>query len=316
MTIPQRGEDLERWDSRRDDPVSLDDLRMAIRFMGVGGEVVCLHSRLGSFPWVGDGYGNLGLARAIVGLFLDAGCTLVVPTYTDHFSCPPPDGVSPARNAVSRNAGSAWRYHSLIRQSWRDRGLPEGYTKSTRMVDMKSMGIVPVVVANWPGRSRGGHPLMSFSAVGPRAREVVRLQTPSKPHGHFDAVDRFLMMGTPFERLTLIHYAEQRSGRQLFVRWARVGQAAKVTAVRYGGCSEGFGRLGPILRPLAREAYVGDSRWLALPREAALDAATTAIRDAPEITRCAADRCERCDDMIAGGPLLDSMVPVSVDSDW
>ena len=49
---------------------------------------------------------------------------------------------------------------------------------------------------------------------------------------------------------------------------------------------------------------VGASRWLRYPAREALQAATAATRQHPEITRCAESSCYRCEDAILGGPLL------------
>ncbi|RIK36138.1 MAG: hypothetical protein DCC57_22735, partial [Chloroflexi bacterium] len=61
-----------------------------------------------------------------------------------------------------------------------------------------------------------------------------------------------LLMGVALETMTLLHLAEQVAGRVPFRRWAndRQGRPQQVEA---GGCSDGFGRLAPLLEPWRRQ---------------------------------------------------------------
>jgi len=102
--------------------------------------------------------------------------------------------------------------------------------------------------------------------------------------------------------MTVLHLAESMAGRRRFVRWANASDG-QPTAWDVGGCSAGFGRLEPILVPLAREVFVGPSRWRAFPAQATAEVAAVAMRADPEITHCPAPGCLRCRDAIAGGPL-------------
>ena len=88
----------------------------------------------------------------------------------------------------------------------------------------------------------------------------------------------------------------------MFVRWAN-GPDGRVIEVETGGCSNGFGRLESILKPLERSIEVGQSRWIMYPLEGLLSAASTAIREDPNLTYCDDDSCDRCVDAIDGGPI-------------
>ena len=70
-----------------------------------------------------------------------------------------------------------------------------------------------------------------------------------------------------------------------------------------GGCSEGFGNLGPTLTRHAVPARVGQSRWLAFPARETLEAVAAEIRSRPEVTHRADPACARCDDAARGGPV-------------
>ena len=89
-------------------------------------------------------------------------------------------------------------------------------------------------------------------------------------------------------------------GRTLFRRWANAPDGLPMD-VEVGGCSNGFGKLEPVLGPLARERDVGPSRWRAFSARGALEAAAEAIRERPEITHCGSADCVRCADAVAGG---------------
>jgi aminoglycoside N3'-acetyltransferase len=159
-----------------------------------------------------------------------------------------------------------------------------------------------------PERLRGDNPLCSFAAIGPTS-DLVREQRPLDVYAPLRILagrDGFvLLIGVGLERMTLLHLAEERAGRVPFRRWAN-GPDGRPMEVETGGCSDGFGNLEPVLAPLARETNVGESRWRAFPARAALEAATEAIREQPEITRCGRDDCLRCADAIAGGPRYSS----------
>jgi len=169
------------------------------------------------------------------------------------------------------------------------------------------MGAIPAAVLAMPGRVRGRHPLDSFAAIGPRAAELVSGQTASNVYAPLKAlarVDGFvLLMGVGLERLTLLHLAEESAGRVLFRRWANDPEG-RPSAVEVGGCSEGFGRLEPHLRPIVRKVKVGQSLWTLLPAAQAVSLAADAIRSDPSITHCGDAACERCRDAVAGGPIL------------
>ena len=90
--------------------------------------------------------------------------------------------------------------------------------------------------------------------------------------------------------MTAIHLAEQQSGRRLFLRWAKATHG-RVSMFEVGSCSEGFPRLEPVLRQYARPAVIGSSWWRAFPSQQVLEAASTAMREDQEITRCGDSEC-------------------------
>lgn len=265
------------------------DVRHALRSLGLSGQAVCLHSSLRSFGHVEGG------AATVIEAFLEEGCTLLVPTFSSAFEVAPPPHLRFERNG--------WNYETQHASGRASDGI---YTPDTTEID-DYMGAIPAAVLARPERVRGDHPLDSFTAAGPRAAELASGQMPSDVYAPLDALIRaggfVLLMGVGLERMTLLHLAEREAGRTLFRRWAR-GADGETFVVAVGGCSEGFGRLDPHLRSIMRTATVGQSVWRLFPAEQALKLAGETIRSDHQITHCGVPACERCDDAVAGGPIL------------
>lgn len=269
--------------------VTRQQIQLALRGLGLSGRPVCLHSSLRSFGHVKGGAG------AVVGAFLDEGCTVLVPTFSSAFAIAPPAHLRFERNG--------WNYDL---DAHAGPGSDAIYSPEVREID-RDMGAIPAAVLASAGRARGRHPLDSFAAAGPRADELVDGQSPSDVYAPFAALARMdgfvLLAGVGLERMTLLHQAEKEAGRTLFRRWAN-GADGQTIVVEVGGCSEGFGRLEPHLRAVMVTTVVGRSEWKLFPAGRALTLAAAAIRADPRITHCGVETCERCNDAVAGGPVL------------
>lgn len=268
--------------------VTTEDIRRGVRASGLAGRAVCAHGSLSSFGHVEGGAG------AVVNAFLEEGCTLLVPAFSSGFELAPPTNVRVARNGRDQEA------------RWPNPGAGRIYTTGTNEVD-REMGAIPAAVLAREGRVRGRHAFDSFAAVGPAARELVGGQAPRDVYAPLAALARacgcVVLMGVGLERMTLLHVAEREAGRRLFIRWAN-DEGGEPTGFEVGGCSEGFGRLAPALRPAARVTKVGESVWTVYDAARALRLAADAIRAEPGVTHCGRADCERCDDAAAGGPVL------------
>lgn len=250
---------------------------------------VCLHTSLRSF----------GTPRAqadhLIEVFLDAGATVMAPTFTHGmFGVRPPPHLRPPRNGSDYD-----------RPDMNDAGRDRVFDPSSNEVD-ESLGTLPRVLLRRPGRIRGNHPISSFTAIGPLASQLITGQhgqdvfAPLARLGKLDGI--VLLIGVGLTRMTLLHLAEKRSGRVLFRRWAN-GPDGEPVMVEAGGCSEGFGNFEPALAAVRREVQVRESRWQVFPARSTLNLATHAIRINQRITHCG-QACLRCDDAVAGGPLL------------
>jgi len=268
------------------------DVRRAIQALGLEHRPVCLHASLRSFGWVEGG------PPAIVEAFLEEGGTLLVPTFSSqaHAVAPPPD-----RRFVRNGWDDAASYNISLPTASR-----RVYTPESRELD-KDVGALPAAVLARPDHVRGDHPLCSFSAVGPRARQLIEGQRPVRVYAPLEALAALggfvVLAGVGLNRLTLLHLGEQQAGRTLFRRWAAGADGQPMTA-EVGGCSEGFERLAPVLSALVQRARVGASYWRVFPASEVVDAVAKAIRAKPDITHCGDPGCERCRDAVAGGPLL------------
>ena len=228
--------------------VTRADIAVAVATAGLGDRPVELHSSLSSFGKVEGG------ADAVVGALLDHGCTVIVPSFATRYLMPA--SAIPAGQRPTRNGGD------LADDSLAQREIPRYTTDSTVM--NRSEGTIAAAVTAREGRWRGDHPLNSFAAVGPLAEPIIRAQTPTDVYGPLrEAATRggvALLVGVGLDKLTLIHAAEQRAGRELFVRWAN-GSDGTPIATRVGSCSNGFERLAPALREYEHRTTVGNSLW-------------------------------------------------------
>jgi len=274
-------------------PVTTTVLRQGVRDHGLSGRIVVVHSSLASFGRVDGG------AAAVVQAFLDEGCTIVVPAFSDCRVSPPPgvrlernaeEAVPPGRPADGQPAG----------------GQPAGGFSPGMTEVVRDMGAIPAWVAAHPDRRRGNHPLNSFAALGPRAGEVIGGQSPQDVYAPLRAAAAndgcVALLGVGLTAMTIIHLAEQVAGRELFVRWALLADGRRIPA-RVGSCSEGFERLAPALTPAEAVSDVGRSRWRVFGAARAVDLAAAEISRRPDVTSCADPSCARCRDAVAGGPV-------------
>lgn len=113
------------------------------------GQPACIHSSLRSFGMVEGG------AEAVIEGFLMRYCTILVPTFSSVFSVFPPLDQRPLRNGCG--------YYSWFNQR-RERDTKQVYSPQSNEVDSE-MGAIPRALLSMAERTRGNHPLNSFSSV-------------------------------------------------------------------------------------------------------------------------------------------------------
>jgi aminoglycoside 3-N-acetyltransferase len=269
--------------------VSMQTIQHAVQTLLLERRPVCVHASLRSFGVVEGG------ALTVVEAFLAEGCTVIVPSFTWSYAVPPP--------AHLRLLQNGWDYAFLRPAAPQHDRV---YSSATAEID-KDMGAIPEAVVAHPQHQRGNHPICSFSAIGPLARQLVSGQQPLNVYAPLEELARLggavVLMGVGLNVVTLLHLAEKKAGRRLFRRWAN-DAAGMPMMVEAGGCSNGFEKFEPALRRLTQIMQVGRSMWRCLDAPEALKAAAKAISAEPLITHCGRADCERCNDAVKGGPLL------------
>ncbi len=268
-----------------------EDIREGVRRLGLCGQPLCVHASLRSFGWV------MGGAQTVVDGLVAEGCTILVPAFSwDAFAISPPHDLRPARNG--------WDYETVACSQG---GVGRIYSPASAEIDT-DMGAISAAVLRVPGRARGNHPLCSFAAIGPLAKELVSGQGPVDvlaPLAQLAARGGFLvLMGVGLEVVTAVHLSEVHAGRTLFRRWAN-GPDGRPIVVEVGGCSRGFKTLEPALKHLMKTVNVGQSTWTVFPAQTTVEAAAAVIRRDLLVTHCSDPACRRCNDAVAGGPILE-----------
>jgi len=268
-------------------PVTKNDILKAIETAGLSNDITCVHSSLRSFGEVEGG------AQTIINAFLEAGCTLLAPSFTYRFYLPP-------REEIEQNGLDTDDEMRTIE--------PTGRIYNSGIIDISSdMGAIPHSMVLTDGRYRGNHPSNSFVALGPESKELISCQTAEGVYAPFQQMmeknGKIVMMGVDLTKMTAIHYAEQLSGRELFVRWA-LDKDGSTIRLREGSCSEGFNNLAPAVKDLETQITVGNSLWRIFPIKETVLACAEAIRNNNNITHCGKKKCRQCNDMQKGGPIL------------
>ena len=270
--------------------VTKQDIKKAINETGLSGEIVCVHSSLSSFGEVEGG------ADAVIGAFLEEGCTMLAPSFSYDYYIPTVEKVK--QNGLDYEA-----------EPFKSNGL----VYNTEISGISSdMGAIPRAMVNTTGRYRGNHPTNSFVALGPDAEKLISCQTAENVYAPFQKMmekrGKIVLMGVGLTRMTAIHYAEKLSGRELFVRWAS-DEKGNPIRIREGSCSEGFDKLDSYVEKIEKRITVGKSLWRIFPIRETVEACAGAIRQDSYITHCADENCIRCNDMQKGGPILNPCFP-------
>ena len=158
-------------------------------------------------------------------------------------------------------------------------------------------GVVADVLRRDNESLRSTHPVLSFAAQGPNAREALAAQTPGNPFGpvawleaHDGAV---LLLGTDHRENVALHLAEQRAGRKTFIRWALTpGDVEELHNMP--GCREGFRAISQYIAGSARTTMIGMARCEAMPIPEMLQTAERLIRQNPNFLLCNKPTCLFC----------------------
>jgi aminoglycoside 3-N-acetyltransferase len=144
---------------------------------------------------------------------------------------------------------------------------------------------------------RGGHPLLSFLAVGVHARRLVAAQRLDWPLGPIEELANLdghvLLLGVGHTSNTTIHLAEQRLGRSRFYRYAKAAPGVWMELPNIPGDSDAFDEIEPALAPVTTETRIGDCRAGLIAVRDVLACATRLIESDPAALLCDKPDC-RC----------------------
>lgn len=219
----------------------------------------------------------------------------MVPTFSYDYVQNPVEKYMPKRNGIDYNTAF---------DSSRDKNMI--FNPNSKNISIGSMGMLPKCVLSKPNSKRGNHPINSFTAIGKYAERLVATQTPQEVYAPFKQLIEddgyILLMGVGLDRATIIHYAEQLSGRNLFIRWAN-DQNGNVIPIPGGGCSSGFNNFKSLLNE-QKEVFVGKSLWQCYKAKELVEICKKAIIETPQITHCDNLECISCNDAVLGGPII------------
>ncbi|HEX4216574.1 MAG TPA: AAC(3) family N-acetyltransferase [Candidatus Dormibacteraeota bacterium] len=264
-------------------PVTEAEIVDGLRGLGVGpSSVVIAHTSLRSFGQVEGG------AAAVAGALVSACGTLLVPASPgDLTGLSAPPGLVRPDNAYFNEPSWAAFDEALERATAFSRDLP---------IDGE-LGAVPEAVRRLFPRERGDHALFSYVAVGEEATALIRAQRKDRPLGPLEVLAGMdglvLLLGTDHTSNTMIHLAEQRLGRSLFYRYAKVGDGCWAEFPNIPGESHRFSELEPLLAPVTREARIGGCRARLIAARDVLRIADREIKEDPRAFLCDAPGC-RC----------------------
>lgn len=272
------------------------DFQSITQTLDLSGRVVCLHTSLRSFGRI-RAPSPEAAAEIVIRAFLDAGCTILVPTFSRIFEVMPP---SSSHTPSDKHSFEQLWYDYLVMLR-RDLDAPY-FTPQTTLVDIRDMGILPATVLKMDGHVRGNHPLMSFTAIGDKAEALVQSQTCEDGYAPMRELIQHNgmvgLLGVGYERMSLLHYAEKLAGRRLFTRWT-MNEHGEVIPAEVGGCSDGFGNFAPYLNKLAQVGIVGKSLWRFYDAKAVATCASALIRQNPRITQCGNLACALCREVLS-----------------
>jgi aminoglycoside 3-N-acetyltransferase len=144
---------------------------------------------------------------------------------------------------------------------------------------------------------RSTHPILSFVAHGPHAREALASQTRQNPLGPLAWLEAHngcvLLMGVDQRENYALHLAEQRAGRKTFTRWALTMDDIEELP-NIPGCMEGFNAIWRDLINFTRAAQIGTARCELIPLKDMLDYAEQRIRGDPNFMLCDKPSCLSC----------------------
>lgn len=219
--------------------------------------------------------------EAALAAVLAAAGTVVMPAFTYQTQVIPQTG--PERNAIEYGTGDVLNARAEIFRP----DLPVH----------PDCGTVAELMRQDNDTLRSTHPILSFTAQGPRAREVLSAQTRENPLGPIAWLDAHngavLLMGVDQRQNFALHLAEQRAGREGFTRWALTLNDIEELH-NMPGDRDGFNAIWADLMRWAEVAQIGLARCELIQLRPMLAYAEQRIREDPNFMLCDKPTCAYC----------------------
>lgn len=232
--------------------------------------IISLHS---SFRSLGGFEGDVS---EFCSIFLDHGCTLMVPAHSWENALARPLSSTPTIQ-------SRWDYSHI---------MSTGFNPDSTVVD-SDKGIITTYLMTHPRRVRSNNPLGSFIAVGPSAEEL--LKETDGYHTQFERLTELdgtiVLLGIDCSKMSYIHYVKELCGISLVYRWVHTEEGEKW--LLGGGCSKNFGDLAPLLKPVTAFTELGDASVQILQAREVLPLLKDHFERNGDTTRCK-EFCDAC----------------------
>lgn len=272
--------------------IDKNDILQALAGLHMDGATICVHGSLKSFGPIDGG------VEMLVSTLNERNRTIVVPTFFYRSIVRPPADIHYLRNGSDPSEFPVPGSPDVV-----------PYKPDKSHIE-KSMGIIPAHLLAQPEAIRGDHPINSFAAIGPEAYPLMSSQTPIDayaPYRKLETCDNawIILMGVGLNRATPVHFGEVLAGRHLFRVWAQT-EDGTIVETCCGSCSDGFPKLDSHVCGIETRIVVGDSVWRVFRFNDFVRSIANVIKSQPDITHCDNPDCQRCNDMVAGGPMAPS----------
>ncbi len=262
------------------------DVYEGFKKLGIAGERVVIHSSLSSFGELKGG------AEALTDVIISSFKTILMPVFCwDSVTVPPRDD-RPGQNGCDYSFYDGWDKK------------PVPFIVENAGIE-RSMGVISRHFLTKPNVLRSDHPWHSWAAYGDRAGQLTEecsWNVTNLPVERLASIGgHVVLLGVGLNSCTAVHVAEEKAGRNPFIRWA-IDRSGEVRRVRASGCAKGFNNLLPLYEDIFKKIYVGECCVLTAPLKPFIEHTRSIIHSNPEVTRCSAS-CIRCNDAILGGPV-------------
>lgn len=232
-------------------PVTRDQIAEGLRELGLtSSSRVLVHASLRSFGTVEGG------AATVCQALVDVCGTVMISAGSGDLTRLPgaPPGLIRPHNSYFQA------------ETWRDfdEALARAVVFSQDLPVDSWLGIIAETMRQTFPHERGNHPLFTYLAVGPDARQLVDAGRLDHPLGPIERLGELggdvLLLGVGHTSSTTIHLAEQRMGRSRFYRYAKLAEGVWGELPNVPGESHRFDDIEDQLVPVTTEVRIGGCR--------------------------------------------------------